>query len=589
MINPSNIFADLSNTNVVANPDNGNPVDDQPAHGVLLPNGQQSFGGHGTFVSSIIAARGHNAYGRAGVAWTAKILPIKIFDQYNGGTTTFIIAQAYNLAVSKGAKIINASFGGNGASYDQTVINAMKGAKTNGAVIVAAAGNTDSASGTPGGGADGPPDRFEVIPQTSPLDASNDDDLSPVYPAASELPNVIAVANNQENSALNSTSRHGQFSVDLAAPGTDIASALNQNSYNAGLPYYTLGLGTSFSAPHVSGALALVRQKFPASNYWELLDRIRMGVTLTPALDGNLPAGQLRDYKGLVTTGGRLNAYNSLLPRSKMYNLSCRGRVETGNAIMINGFVLRGPTTVVIRALGPTLTDAGVPGALADPYLELHNAAGALITSNDNWKDTQMAAIQATGLAPPHDSESAIYANLGPGTYSAQVSGVGGSVGTGLTEVYELSDQTNPANDLNRTTNLSSRVMVRTGSQIAIVGIIVHGLPTPQPQLPRRVLIRALGPTLGGFGVPNYLPNPYLRLLDANGVQLATNNDWKTADTSPTGIYKAKITAAGYAPVDPAGAVESIIVATLTPGTYTVECSGVNNSQGIALVEAYEY
>ena len=186
-----------------------------------------------------------------------------------------------------------------------------------------------------------------------------------------------------------------------------------------------------------------------------------MGVDVLPAaLNGNTPAGQLRDFKGKVSTGGRLNAYRALLPRSKMANVSCRAKVESGDQIVIDGFVLRSRTQVLIRGIGPSLTGYGVPGALGDPYLRLTTLQGSLIAENNNWKDTQQADIQATGLAPTNDNEAAILVVLDPGAYTAQLSGVGGGQGIALNEVYELSPIADPsaapdqAGDLKRTQNL---------------------------------------------------------------------------------------------------------------------------------------
>ena len=97
-------------------------------------------------------------------------------------------------------------------------------------------------------------------------------------------------------------------------------------------------------------------------------------------------------------------------------------------------------TNVLIRALGPTLTRYGVPNALADPTLALYDANGALVTSNDNWPDTQQTAIQATNLAPPDNRESAILATLPPGNHTAIVRGKNGAMGVALVEVYRLNN-----------------------------------------------------------------------------------------------------------------------------------------------------
>jgi uncharacterized delta-60 repeat protein len=127
---------------------------------------------------------------------------------------------------------------------------------------------------------------------------------------------------------------------------------------------------------------------------------------------------------------------------STIVNISTRGQVQTGSNVMIGGFIVgpsgTGTANVLVRALGPTLTEFGVPGALADPTLEIHDGTGNIISSNNNWKDTQQSQIEATGMAPPHDTESAIVASLTPGNYTAIVRGNGGSTGVALVEVYAL-------------------------------------------------------------------------------------------------------------------------------------------------------
>ncbi len=124
---------------------------------------------------------------------------------------------------------------------------------------------------------------------------------------------------------------------------------------------------------------------------------------------------------------------------TRLGNISSRGLVQIGTNVMIAGFIVGDQTTqVIVRALGPTLTQFGVSGALADPTLDLRNSQGDLILANDNWKDTQQADITATGKAPPNDAESAILATLTPGNYTAIVRGLNNTTGVGLVEVYNL-------------------------------------------------------------------------------------------------------------------------------------------------------
>ena len=123
---------------------------------------------------------------------------------------------------------------------------------------------------------------------------------------------------------------------------------------------------------------------------------------------------------------------------SKLANISTRGKVQTDDNVMIGGFIVGGSTAsnILVRAIGPELTAQGVAGALEDTTLELHDKDGALIISNDDWKETQQAVIEATGLAPKDDRESAILATLAPDSYTAIVRGKDGTTGVALVEAY---------------------------------------------------------------------------------------------------------------------------------------------------------
>ena len=134
---------------------------------------------------------------------------------------------------------------------------------------------------------------------------------------------------------------------------------------------------------------------------------------------------------------------------TKITNISTRAFVQTGQNVMIGGFIVQGtgPKRVIIRAIGPELTHFGITNPLANPTLELHNESGALIASNDNWQTTilggvitanQVNAIQNSGYVPTAASEAAIIANLQPGNYTAIVRGVSNTTGVALVEVYDL-------------------------------------------------------------------------------------------------------------------------------------------------------
>jgi hypothetical protein len=126
---------------------------------------------------------------------------------------------------------------------------------------------------------------------------------------------------------------------------------------------------------------------------------------------------------------------------AKVVNISTRGFVLTGQNVMIGGFIITGndPATLVVRAIGPSLGQFGVPSPLADPFLELHDGNGSTVQANNDWRDNQEAALQGTGLAPSDDAESALLISVPPGSYTAIVKGADDGTGNALVEVYKLS------------------------------------------------------------------------------------------------------------------------------------------------------
>ena len=246
-------------------------------------------------------------------------------------------------------------------------------------------------------------------------------------------------------------------------------------------------------------------------------------------------------------------------------NISTRMSVGTADNVLIGGFIVtgEGDKNVIVRAIGPSLGDAGISGALADPVLEVHDSTGAIIATNDNWKSTQQDEIIATTVPPTNDKEAAIVKRLVPGAYTAIVRGKSGGTGVGLVEAFALDGTAKLA-------NISTRGLVQTGDSVMIGGFIVlnAGMPTD-------VVVRAIGPSLSG--VANALADPTLELHDGNGALIASNDNWK--DTQ-----KSEIEATG---VPPTNDKESALAQTLNAGNYTAIVTGNNNTTGVALVEAY--
>jgi hypothetical protein len=219
-----------------------------------------------------------------------------------------------------------------------------------------------------------------------------------------------------------------------------------------------------------------------------------------------------------------------------------------------------------VRGLGPSLAAFGVQGALSDPVIELYDASANLLSSNNDWQESQAQALRDADLAPSNNVESALLITLAPGAYTAIVRGNGNATGIGLVEVYDLQPSAS-----SKLANLSTRGFVGTGQDVMIGGTIVTGSDNA------RVVFRALGPSLAGAAITNPLNDPQLDLFDRNGAKISSNNNWKDSQ-------QAAIASAGLAP---ASDLESAIVIDLAPGSYTAVVSGVNGATGVALVEAY--
>ena len=270
----------------------------------------------------------------------------------------------------------------------------------------------------------------------------------------------------------------------------------------------------------------------------------------------------------------------SLAQEARLSNLAIRAQGGGGD-VLITGFTVgAGPNkTVLIRAVGPTLGAFGVGGALADPKLELFSGS-TKIAENDNWRELDATAFSAVGAFPlgAGSKDAALLAELAPGSYTAQVSGVGAGAGVTLVEVYEVSG------GATRLVNLSTRAQVGTGGNILIPGLtIAPGAGA------RRLLVRAVGPTLGSFGVPGVLADPKLELYSGSN-KTAENDNWGTPVGNGAATAEqlgAAFSAAGAFALA-AGGRDAAMLVNLTPGSYTLQVSGVGNTTGAALVEVYD-
>jgi len=261
---------------------------------------------------------------------------------------------------------------------------------------------------------------------------------------------------------------------------------------------------------------------------------------------------------------------------SKARNLSTRARVEPGDNALIGGIIAGGSpasgSKIIVRALGPSLAVNGSPlaGRLQDPILEVHGKNGFLLT-NDNWRDNAdtAAALQKYGLVPTDDREAAIQfdPSLG-GIFTAVVRGKDNSSGISVVEFYDVTGTSM------HLVNVSTRGLVQSGDNVMIGGLIVADGNGPTP-----FVLRALGPSLSQFGVPNPLPDPWFEVRDANGDAIGGSDNWQ----DETGQEELK--AVGLAPTY---SKEAATLMMLWPGAYTAIVRGNDGGNGIALIEAYQ-
>jgi WD40 repeat protein len=288
---------------------------------------------------------------------------------------------------------------------------------------------------------------------------------------------------------------------------------------------------------------------------------------------------------GKVLIAGGYDGSNNILSSAELYvesptppallNIATRMRVLTDDRVLIGGFIITGTESkrVLIRGVGPSLNGVGV--TLSDPTLELYQG-DTMLATNDSWKtrtngSSQQAEIEATMIAPANDSEPAILMTLSPGAYTAILAGKNGGTGVGLVEVYDLGQGAN-----SKLANISTRGFVDRGDNVMIGGLIVGGGSGGGTT---RVIVRALGPSVP---VAAALADPSLELHDGSGALIGSNDNWKTRLDGSS--QQAEIEATG---IQPTNDLESALVRTLPPGSYTAIVRGTNNTTGVGLVETY--
>jgi hypothetical protein len=264
---------------------------------------------------------------------------------------------------------------------------------------------------------------------------------------------------------------------------------------------------------------------------------------------------------------------------SRLINVSTLGFSGNGVQALVMGLVVggTGSEATLVRAVGPTLSEFGLTGLMADPQLSLFSSTGASVASNDNWGGTAalFSAFAQTGAFPlPAASlDSAVATSLPPGMYTAQVTGAGSGTGAVLLEVYDADSSAAPTAHF---INASGRGFVGGAQNVLTVGFVIAGVSS------KTLLIRGIGPTLAAYSVSGALADPQLTVFGANQAVAGFNDNW-----GGTAALQAAFNAVYAFPL-PMTSADSAIVVTLAPGAYTVQVNGANGSTGMALIEIYE-
>ena len=389
-------------------------------------------------------------------------------------------------------------------------------------------------------------------------------------------------ANNMSGTDLGGkTLTPGVYRFDTSATSDGLLTFDAQDIPNA---RFVVQIGTTLITSSNS-SVALINGADPRNIYFQVGTSVTLGsgssfignllaYASVTTVSGTTVTGRLLALTGAVTLDTNNVTSPGLSPGptptpspAQLLNISTRLKVQSDDAVLIGGFIITGNASkkVIVRGIGPSLN--GLNPVLANPVLELRGPNGSLITSNDNWKDTQQAAIEESTLAPGHELESAIVATLAPANYTAVLRGYGGSTGIGMVEMYDL----DLASD-SKLANISTRGFVQTDNDVMIAGFIFGNGNASEG-----VAVRAIGPSL--TGINNVLANPTLELRDANGALLASNNNWKD-DANQA----AELVAMGMAPQDD---FESALTMRLPPGQYTAIVAGKDAGTGVAVAEVY--
>lgn len=369
------------------------------------------------------------------------------------------------------------------------------------------------------------------------------------------------------------TSASGSYSVVATNSGGTTpsnAATLTVNQPAASAPTIVAHPVSFTAAAGSTAALTVVATGTGLSYEWRRGGVAVAGGTSATLILPSITAAAEGNYTVLVRNSGGEVLSNAAVVQvgtgeGRLLNLSVRANLAASQRLIV-GFAANGMRRLLIRGVGPTLGVLGVTGAYSDPQLELYRDS-TMINRNDDWASslsplfTQLGAFALTNGS----KDAALDVSLGS-AHTAQLTGP--SSGIALVEVYDAGD-----GNAVRLINVSARNFVGTGDNILIAGFVVTG------SVGKTLLIRSVGPTLAGFGVPGTLTNPKLEIYK-EGVKISENDDWAAA-------LSAVFTSVGAFPLT-SNSGDSALLLTLPPGQYTAQVSGVANGTGEALVEVYE-
>lgn len=338
----------------------------------------------------------------------------------------------------------------------------------------------------------------------------------------------------------------------------------------------------------------------PVSYQWQKDGTVIAGATTDLLVLRNVDAASAGSYRCSVTNksgGGTSVALLTVAPAltpGKLSALSIRGRVDVGTNALIAGIVVEESSTqVLIQGVGPTLGLVApdlAPVVLANPTLELYQSAGSASTkiqANDDWATPASgaaaitAAAKAAGATPLTDTtskDSALLTTFSPGSYTTHINSTGGVTGVALLQAYAIPSATHTG----QLSALSIRGRVGTGGDIMIAGLVIGGSTS------KTVLIQAVGPTLGVLApdlAGAVIPNPKLelyQLMNGSFVKIMENDDW--GGNAQIATLQA---ASGATVLSSPTSKDSALVVTLPPGVYTANVSGVGDTTGTLLLQAY--